>query len=79
MLDVLPGCAGGMDWVWALVMTLLRYRSCIYVSLMWFFMGDGVVNPAVNLAWVVRHAWFLPLHDCVVSSTINNVTKRCAV
>ena len=76
MLDVLPGCAGGMDWVRALVTTLLRYRSCIYVSLMWFFVGDGVVNLVVNLAWVVRHAWFLPLGDCVVSSAINNVTKR---
>ena len=79
MLDVLPGCAGGMDCVRALVTTLLHYRSCIYVSLMWFFVGDGVVNLAENLAWVVHRAWFLPLCDRVVSSAISNVTKRCAV
>ena len=43
--------------------------------IMWFFVGDGVVNLAVNLAWVVRRAWFLPLRHCVISSAIDNVKK----
>lgn len=81
-------CFLAMAGVRASASALFRHRflgctspvTC--VTPRWFSVDGGAVDLAVNLAWVIRRAWFLPFGDCVIcfrlsSRVSDSVSRRC--